>query len=280
MNQVLTAPSQRLLKFSIKMHIDLSRRTALITGANQGIGRAIAERLLQSGANIVITSNKPDELEALTQTLSTTHPNQVFAIAGDLTLQTETEAIATAATKQFGKVDILVNNAGLIGRVGAFENIATDEWDYLFQLNVMGGVNLTRYILPSMKANQWGRILFLSSEKGIDPGSYMSHYAMTKAALLSITKSLANEFGQYGITANSIAPGVILTPAWDNAAQQGNISREAYAGQFCRNVLPNQALGQPEDVASLACYLCSNEARWITGSNIRVDGGSVQSLAL
>ncbi|MDF1677377.1 MAG: SDR family NAD(P)-dependent oxidoreductase [Legionellaceae bacterium] len=262
------------------MHINLGTRTALITGANQGIGRAIAERLLKSGANIVITSNKPDELKTLSQTLSETYPNRVFSIAGDLTIQADIEAIASTAIKHFGAVDILVNNAGLIGRVAAFESIATDEWEYLFRLNVMSGVNLTKYILPSMKANQWGRILFLSSEKGIDPGRYMSHYAMTKAALLSITKSLANELGQYGITANSIAPGVILTPAWDSAAQQENISREAYAGQFCRNVLPNQALGQPDDVASLACYLCSNEARWITGSNIRVDGGSVQSLAL
>ncbi|MCH9756336.1 MAG: SDR family oxidoreductase [Gammaproteobacteria bacterium] len=262
------------------MHTNLNHRTALITGANQGIGRAIAERLAKSGANIAITSNKPDELNALKQSITENNQTRVFVIPGDLTSESSTQEIAKAAIQHFGKIDILINNAGLIGRVDAFENINSDEWEHLFKLNVMGSVHLTKHILPSMKSNQWGRLLFLSSEKGIDPGSHMSHYAMTKAALLSITKSLANELGQYGITANSISPGVIVTPAWDEGAKAQGLTREAFAAQFCRNILQEHSLGQPEDVASLACYLCSDEARWITGSNIRVDGGSVQSLAL
>ncbi|MDF1646624.1 MAG: SDR family NAD(P)-dependent oxidoreductase [Legionellaceae bacterium] len=262
------------------MHLQLNQRTALITGANQGIGQAIAKRLVQSGANVAITSNQPNELERFKQSLSQTYAGKVYSIAGDLTSEADTQYIAEAAIQHFGQVDILVNNAGLIGRVDAFENIGSDEWHDLFQLNIMGGVNLTKYVLPSMKSNQWGRLLFLSSEKSIEPGTHMSHYAMTKAALLSITKSLANELGPFNVTSNSISPGVILTPAWDKAAKHANTSREAFAAQYCRNVLQEKNLGQPEDVASLACYLCSDEARWITGSNIRVDGGSVQSLAL
>lgn len=169
---------------------------------------------------------------------------------------------------------------GSIGRIDSFENINDIEWHVLFTLNVMSGVRFTKLVLPYMKMAQWGRLIFIASEKAMDPGVNMSPYAMSKAAILSIAKSLANEVGKEGITVNSISPGVIATPAWDKEAQKNHLSREDYASQFCRNVFGNQPMGQPKDVASFVCYLCSEQARWMTGSNFRIDGGSVKTLQL
>lgn len=144
----------------------------------------------------------------------------------------------------------------------------------------MSGVHFTKACLPYMKKNSWGRVVFISSEKATDPGHWMTPYAMTKAALLSIAKSLANEMGEYGITVNCVSPGVIITPSWDLGAKSECISTEEYAMSFCRNVFKQEKLGQPDDVAHLVCYLCSELARWITGSNFRVDGGSLKNVQM
>lgn len=203
-----------------------------------------------------------------------------MSVVGDVTMEQDIHEIVDKTVKSFGTVDILVNNVGDIGNINSFENISTDEWHNLFKLNVMSGVNFTKDILPYMKKTCWGRIIFISSEKAIEPGVNMSHYAMSKAAILSIAKSLANEVGKDGITVNSISPGVVVTPAWDKGAKENNLNREEYASKFCRNVLPGQPIGKPEDVALLVCYLCSESARWITGSNFRIDGGSIKNIQL
>jgi NAD(P)-dependent dehydrogenase (short-subunit alcohol dehydrogenase family) len=261
------------------MNIDLSNRVALVTGSSLGIGRGIALQLAQCGASVVITSNDPISLNKTKNELLSLGAS-VLAIEGDASVESDIETIVSQSLRHFGKIDILVNNVGHIGRVDVFEHFSLAEWLSLFQLNVMSGVSFSQKISPVMKRNQWGRILFISSEKAVEPGKGMAPYAMTKTAQLSLVKSLANELGEYGITVNSVSPGVILTPAWDKNADEANLSREAFAKQYCRNVFKTENLGQPTDVASLICYLCSEYAKWITGSNIRIDGGSVNSLAL
>lgn len=261
------------------MHLNITNRVALITGASQGIGRAIAIQLAKEGARIAITSNDRTNLEHVANEIKDLG-SEVIPILGDVTLEEDIKTITDEVTQYFSGIDILVNNVGSIGRIDSFDNISSDEWYSLFKLNVMSGINFTKFILPHMRKSQWGRIIFISSEKAIEPGTNMSHYAMSKAAILSIAKSLANEVGKDGITVNSVTPGVIVTPAWDQDAKKNNLNREEYASKFCHNVLTGQSIGQPEDVALLVCYLCSESARWITGSNFRVDGGSVKSMQL
>lgn len=261
------------------MQLDINNKIALITGASQGIGKAIAMQLAKEGVRVAITSSNPVALDAAMNEIKSVG-GEAIAIPGDATIETDIKRIVDETIYQFGTIDILINNVGGIGQIHAFEEISTHEWHDLFNLNVMSGVHFTQAVLPYMKKAHWGKIIFLSSEKGIEPGVFMSHYSMTKAAILSLAKSLANELGKDGITVNSISPGVIVTPSWDGDAKKNNLSTEDYAAKFCRNVLEGQPIGKPEDVAELVCFLCSESARWITGSNIRIDGGSVPSLQL
>ncbi len=259
------------------MDLNLTNYVALVTGASQGIGKEIALQLAKEGAQLAITSNDQIALEQVADEIRN-FGQEALAISGDAAVENDILAIVNSVISHFGQINILINNVGKIGCINTFEDISAKQWHELFSLNVMIGVNFTRAILPQMRKNHWGRIIFISSEKAIEPGMYMPHYAMTKAALLSISKSLANELGKDGITVNSISPGVILTPSWDEDAKKSNLTREAYAAQFCHNVLPGQPLGNPRDVANLVCYLCSEQARWITGSNFRIDGGSISSV--
>lgn len=261
------------------MQLNINNHTALITGASQGIGKAIAIQLAKEGARIAITSNDQTALEHVIREIKNFGGNAI-SVAGDATLENDIKDIVSRTVQQFGTLDILINNVGHIGRVDAFEEIKTQEWHDLFNLNVMSGVHFTKAVLPHMRKALRGKIIFISSEKGIEPGVCMSHYSMTKAAILSLAKSLANEVGKDGITVNSISPGVIVTPSWDENAKNNNLTTEEYASKFCRNVFKGQPIGKPEDVAGLVCYLCSESARWITGSNFRIDGGSVQSMQL
>ena len=258
------------------MQLNINNRVALITGASQGIGREIAIQLAKEGARIAITSNDPKNLEQVTNEIKNLGFD-VISVVGDAAIEKDIHEIVDKVIQFFGTIDILVNNVGHIGNINSFENISTDEWHNLFKLNVMSGVIFTKAILPHMKKIDWGRIIFMSSERAVEPGVNMSPYAMSKAAILSIAKSLANEVGKNNITVNSITPGVIVTPAWDIDAKKNNLTREKHAAQFCPTVLTEQPIGKPEDVASLVCYLCSESARWITGSNFRVDGGSIKS---
>lgn len=258
------------------MQFNINNRVALITGASQGIGKAIAIQLAKEGVRVSITSNDQNNLEQVATEIRNLG-GDVISIVGNVMVENDINEIVDKTIDYFKTIDILINNVGSIGNINSFDNINTSEWHNIFKLNVMSGVNFTKALLPHMRKISWGRIIFISSEKGVEPGINMSHYAMSKAAIISISKSLANEVGKDGITVNSISPGVIMTPAWDNGAYENNLSREEYASNFCHNVFTGQSLGKPEDVAFLVCYLCSESARWITGSNIRVDGGSIKS---
>jgi NAD(P)-dependent dehydrogenase (short-subunit alcohol dehydrogenase family) len=261
------------------MQLNINDRVALVTGASQGIGREIAIQLAKEGARVAITSNDQKNLEQVANEIQALGGAVTF-ISANAVLESDIKQCVKHVTSQFGSIDILVNNVGGIGRVAQFEEIHAKEWYEVFDLNVMSGVNFTKFALPVMKKKQWGRVVFVSSEKATEPGTCMSHYALSKAALLSLAKSLANEVGKEGITVNSVSPGVIVTPAWDESARQMGLSREECAAKFNRSVLTDAAFGKPEDVASLVCYLCSEAAHWVTGSNFRVDGGSLKNIQM
>ncbi|PHQ81247.1 MAG: short-chain dehydrogenase [Coxiella sp. (in: Bacteria)] len=257
------------------MQIDLSNKVALVTGASQGIGFSIAKMLAQQGCHLIITSSNQQLLQQAEQAIAAHSKGKVTAIVGDV-MDADTPArIVQVALEQYGRIDILVNNVGGTGRVVGFEESTRDDWMDGFQLNVMSAVGFTQAVLPAMKAQQWGRLIFLSSEVAVKPGMIMAHYCTTKAAISCLTKELANEMGQFNITVNSVAPGVIPTPSWDGGAEAMGVTREEFAATYCQNIMGEGALGHVDDVAAQVCFLCSDHARWITGANHRVDGGSV-----
>jgi len=261
------------------MNLHLQNKIALVTGASQGIGREIAIQLARNGVKLFLTSKDQLALEEVAQEIQELG-GEVKFIVRDLQEETSIDAVANLALEHFDQVDILINNVGSIGRVGEFESFTREDWLDLINLNVLNAVMLAKLLIPGMKRKQHGRIIFIASEKASEPGSFLAPYAMTKAAIVSIAKTMANELGKNGITVNCISPGVILTPAWDADAKKADLSREEYAAQFCKNVISKEALGTPNDIANMVCYLCSDLARWITGSNIRVDGGAIESLQL
>lgn len=252
-------------------------KTALVTGASSGIGREIALHLARSGHKLIITSSQAESLSKVKNEIEK-YDTEVLAVTGNAIKIEDIQNIVNTGLECFGAIDILINNVGFVGRIVPFMELVDSDWLDLFILNVMSGVRFSKACLPAMQKNKWGRIIFISSEKAIAPGTRMSHYAMTKAAILAVAKSLANEVGVHNITVNSIAPGVILTPSWNDEAMEAGMKVEDYARQFSPDVLTQQPIGKPQDVAALVNFLCSEEARWITGTCMRVDGGSIKSV--
>lgn len=259
------------------MDLKIEQRVALVTGASQGIGAAIALNLAKEGVRLAITSNNPQNLDVIATQIKALNA-EVIAIPGDARIQADINAIVAKTLTHYGQIDILVNNVGSTERIVSFEELADQEWFDAFEINLMSGVRFTQAALPSMRQQQWGRIVFMSSERAIEPRTEMPHYAMAKAAVLSITKSLANTVGKDNITVNSVSPGVIPTPAFDNGARAAGMTREAFAALYCKNIMSKDAAGHPNDVAAMVCFLCSEQARWLTGSNFRVDGGSIPNI--
>ena len=261
------------------MNFQLNHKVALVTGASQGIGFAIAQMLALSGCDLLITSSHEARLhEAQAKLIETTGRN-VVAVVADAMDEAAPQTVIKAGLKTFSTIDILVNNVGGIGqRVVDFEKSSYTDWLDVYRLNVLSAVGFTQAVLPSMKKQKWGRVIFMSSEVAARPWTILPNYAVTKAAIACVAKSLANEVGQYNITVNSIAPGVTPTPSWEKSAVEAGMSTEAFAAQFDQSVMPDGDLGSVEDVAAQVCFLCSDAARWITGSNHRVDGGAVQAV--
>ncbi|HTM63264.1 MAG TPA: SDR family oxidoreductase [Gammaproteobacteria bacterium] len=261
------------------MRFELKNKTALVTGGSQGIGKEIALQLAREGVKVALTSGNETKLKTAAAEIDAAG-GTVVAIPGDARSEVDLIRVAETAQGYFGAIDILVNNVAGIGRIGNFEEMPAEEWVDLFRINVMSGVILARHLIARMKEKGWGRILFMSSERAIEPKKNLAAYSMTKAGMLALAKGLSNELGEYGITVNCISPGVIVTPSWDAGAASANMSREEFAEQYSQHVLAGDKLGMPEDVAALVCYLCSDLARWITGSNFRVDGGSIKNIQI
>ena len=239
---------------------NLTGRGALITGASGGIGSAIARKLHAAGASVVISGTKIDRLEALANELN----ERVHIVPCDLSDRAAVQKLAGEAEAKLGTLDILVNNAG-VTKDNLFVRMKDEEWDEVIAVNLTATFILCRAALRNMMRRQWGRIINITSISGIIGNPGQGNYAAAKAGMIGMTKSLAREVASRGITANCIAPGFIKTAMTDVLTEK---QVEAIAQH-----IPAAKFGEPDDIAAAALYLASEEARYMTGQTLHVNGG-------
>jgi NAD(P)-dependent dehydrogenase (short-subunit alcohol dehydrogenase family) len=242
------------------MNISLEGKTALVTGASRGIGRAIAAAYSAAGASVMLTSRKIDQLEAAAAEMS--GPVEVFAAnAGD---PEAAKACVAATVERFGAVDILVNNAATNPYFGPTLGVDEGRFDKTFQVNIKGPVFWTQAVWEASMRDRPGVVLNIASVGGLRAEGALGVYNLTKAALIHLTRQLAHELGRTRVV--GIAPGLVKT---DFAAVLVDNFGERLAAQ-----LPTGRLGEPEDIANLALFLVSDQASWITGETYVIDGGA------
>ncbi len=243
--------------------LDLAGRTALVTGASQGIGAATARRLAAQGAKVVLAARNQSKLDALAAQI---HEEGGSALAWPLDLAVP-EAIAErlgALPDGFNEVGILVNNAGVTDD-NLFARMKLEQWQRVLDINLTGTFAVTRALVRGMMRQRWGRIITVSSVVGLMGNPGQVNYAASKAALIGFTKSLAKEFGSRNITANVVAPGFIETAMTE--------ALPAAALEEMSSAIVLKRLGKPEDIAGVVTFLASPEAGYITGETINVSGG-------
>ena len=245
--------------------IDLSGRRAVVTGAGKGIGRAIALELAAAGAGVFAVSRTEADLKRLGADIETLGRPYGYSVV-DLQGKTSADRIAAAALASLGQVDILVNNAGVSDNAPVLE-VTEAQWDTTMHINARGAFFLAQALGKHMVKQGWGRIINLSSQAGIVALEKHAVYGASKAALDHTTRVLALELGRYGITVNSVAPTVILTPMGERVWGDAEVARPMLAG------IPAGRFGQPNEVASLVAFLASHAAAMINGAIIPVDGG-------
>jgi 3-oxoacyl-[acyl-carrier protein] reductase len=266
------------------MDLGLLNKVAIVTGSSKGIGKAIALAFAKEGCRVVLNARNAQELELTAEELRCTKA-QVLAIPADLTKAEDAKRLVDETVAHFQTVHILVNNVGGIGSFSPFESLSDDDWQAVWELNVMSAVRVTRAVLPYMQRQQWGRIINIASESGIQPDPLMPHYNASKAALINLTKSLSKAYGTYGILVNTVSPAFIRTPLvvdmLRKLAQQQGITEEEAEKRFLKENRPHIVLGRAgtvDETAAVVLFLASEAASFITGSNYRVDGGSVASI--
>jgi NAD(P)-dependent dehydrogenase (short-subunit alcohol dehydrogenase family) len=264
------------------MNLELQGRHALVTGSTAGIGLATARLFAAEGAAVTLNGRTVARVDAAVAQVQASAPEAVCrGVAADV----GTADGCAALIRQVPDVDILVNNAGIFEPT-PFEEIADRDWFRFFEVNVMSGVRLARAYLPGMRARNWGRIVFVSSESGLQIPAEMIHYGMTKTAQLAVARGLAELTAGTGVTVNSVLPGPTMSEGvadfvGDLARQQGRPSGEVER-EFFRNVRPTSLIKRfatPEEVASMVAYVASPLASATNGAALRCDGGVVRSIA-
>jgi 2-hydroxycyclohexanecarboxyl-CoA dehydrogenase len=228
--------------------------TAVVTGGGSGIGLAVADRLRKDGYQVATVDLKPSETQ--------------FAFTADVTDRTQVDAALAAIREQLGPVTVLVNAAGLDG-FKRFNQIAFEDWQRLIDVNLNGVFHTIQAVLPDMLEAGWGRIVNISSSSTHSGAPYMAHYVAAKSAVNGLTKSLALEYGPSGITVNAVPPGFIDTPMLRSAEEHG------YLGDIEKTIAatPVRRMGKPEDIAAACAFLVSEDAGYITGQILGVNGG-------
>jgi 3-hydroxybutyrate dehydrogenase len=255
----------------------LKGKTALVTGSTSGIGQGIAEALAGRGCNIVLNGfGEPAAIEALCQNLARSHGIAVRYDAADMSSPTAIEAMMAGAIGEFGAVDVLVNNAG-IQHVAPVEEFPLDKWNAIIAVNLSAAFHTIRCALPAMKEKRWGRIINVASAHALVASPFKSAYVAAKHGIAGLTKTVALEAAEYGVTVNAVCPGYVLTPLVQKQIPDTAKARGITEEQVVKDVLlaaqPTKRFVNVAEVAALAVFLASDEAASITGAVLPVDGG-------
>ncbi|MBM2813440.1 MAG: Beta-ketoacyl-ACP reductase [Ignavibacteria bacterium] len=244
--------------------MNLEGKTAIVTGASLGIGNAILFKLAESGANVAFNYRKhkteADETVGKIEAMG----RQCLAVQADVSNFTDADNMVKEVVAKFGRVDILVNNAG-INWDGVIWKMTEEQWDTVIDINLKGYFNYIRAVAPLFREQQYGKIVNVSSINGLRGKFGQSNYSASKAGIIGLTKAVAKELGKYSVNVNSVAPGLIETDMMKDAPE--NVRTAAL-----QEITINR-IGQPEEVANVVVFLCSELARHITGEVIKVDGG-------
>jgi NAD(P)-dependent dehydrogenase (short-subunit alcohol dehydrogenase family) len=266
------------------MDTGLRNKTAIVTGSSAGIGLAIARALAAEGANVVLSARGLERLEEARRLVAAESGAGVEAIAADLATAEGCTRVVDAAAARFGAIDILVNNTGGAPGPAGFMNLADEHWQRAFDLNLMSAVRCSRAAIPHLQRRGGGRIVMISSTSAHQPDTVVCHYNAAKAALVNLSKTLANGFAGDNILVNCVCPGLTRTPAVEKSARRrlveagqdvaGMTDDDAVAAYFGpRRPIPLGRIGTPEEIAGVVVFLCSAQATWITGTCINADGG-------
>jgi NAD(P)-dependent dehydrogenase (short-subunit alcohol dehydrogenase family) len=264
------------------MDLGLKGKRALVTGSTAGIGLATARGLAAEGASVVVNGRTQARVDSAVENLRRELPGaNITGIAADLSSGAGCETLIG----QLPEVDVLVNNLGIF-EPKSFEQISDEDWMRFFETNVLSGVRLSRHYVRGMRSRNWGRIVFVSSESGLQIPTEMIHYGMTKTAQLAVARGLAETLVGTGVTVNSVLPGptasegvggFVAQIAADRGVDAATVEREFFATARPSSVL--QRFATPAEVAAMIVYVCSVPASATTGAALRVDGGVVRSIA-
>jgi 3-oxoacyl-[acyl-carrier protein] reductase len=242
----------------------LSGKVAVVTGASRGIGQAIADTFAREGASVVLADIDEGAVIDVAAAIEKAYGRPTLAVKVDVASPEENQALLEQVARHFGQVDVLVCNAGVVRPSRPIEDITPQQWRQVIDINLMGCVFATRFFVPMAKARQRGRIIYMASVAGEVGGvSAEISYSVSKAAVLGLTKAVAKQLGPYGITVNAIAPGAIWT-AMTDILQYPPAVKES---------IPLQRYGDVGDIAAAALYLASDDAKYITGTTLDVNGG-------
>lgn len=263
------------------MNIDLTGKTALVTGSTGGIGLAIAKGLAASGADVIVNGRKTETVNrAIAAVREHAGKAKISGIAADVSTSAGCDEIANASTA----VDILINNAGIF-EPKAFFNTSDADWTRFFETNVMSGVRLSRALMPGMLERNWGRIVFIASESALNIPPEMIHYGFTKTAQLAISRGLAELTAGTNVTVNSVLPGPTRSDGVETflaaMAKEANTTPDEMAATFVKDHRPSsliQRFASVEEVANMVVYVSSKEASATNGAALRVEGGIIRSI--
>jgi NAD(P)-dependent dehydrogenase (short-subunit alcohol dehydrogenase family) len=264
------------------MKIDLSGKTALVTGSTSGIGNAIARGLAAAGAAVIVNGRTQAKVDAVVAALGKAIPgSNVLGIAADVSTAAGCRAVVAALPD----TDILINNAGIFEPKGFFD-IPDEDWSRFFEVNVMSGVRLSRVYMPGMLKRDWGRIVFISSESALNIPKEMIHYGMSKTAQLAVARGLAEMTRGTAVTVNSVLPGPTMSEGVETfvkeLAKRNGQSVEEAASRFVKQFRPTSLLQRfesVEEIANMVVYVASKESSATNGASLRAEGGIVNSIA-